>query len=57
MTTFATATDYTEKLQAAKEKLGTAYLLHPDNQVKKKRIKKTTFQKFHSKVQKKASSI
>ncbi len=49
--------DYSEKLAAAKERLGTAYLLHPDNQVKKKRIRKTTFQKFHSRVQKKASSI
>ena len=46
--------DYSEKLAAAKEALGSKYLCHPDNRVHKKRLKKTTFQKFHSRVQKKA---
>lgn len=46
-------TNYEEKLKAAKEALGTTYLCHPDNMVKKKRHKKTTFQKLVEKNRKK----
>ena len=57
MVTFAKATDYSEKLQQAKEMLGNKYLLHPDNVVKKKRVKKTTFQKFLANTRKKSASV
>lgn len=46
-------TNFETKLQAAKDALGSRYLCHPDNMVKKKRQKKTTFQKLVEKNRKK----
>lgn len=46
-------TDFAERLEQFKEQMGSLYLMHPDNTVKKKRLKKTTFEKFVAKTRKK----